>query len=235
MATPSQSAADAPRLRRIEKPRPLKWHHHLAALAIFVGLRLLSFTWRLHIIDSHGTLQTLRTSVIFCVWHNRLSISMRAWERMGRPYVPSTGLVALISASHDGGVLARTLKYFNVEAVRGSSSRRGAQALLELTSWVKKNYSIAITPDGPRGPCYRLQDGVVSLAQVTSLPIVPVSTYVNWKWCLKSWDRFQVPLPFARCEIRVGEAMWIGRELSEAARTQMKSELEARMRALTQD
>ena len=160
---------------------------------------------------------------------------MRAWERFGRPNIHCSGLVALISASHDGGVLARTLKYFNVEAVRGSSSRRGAQALLELTSWTEMNYTIAITPDGPRGPRYEIRDGIVALAQLSGLPVMPISTYVNWKFCLRSWDRFQVPLPFSRCEIRVGKFLNVPREATDAERAQIKQELEAAMRALTRD
>ncbi len=80
-----------------------------------------------------------------------------------------------------------------------------AQALIELTTWAERGYDLAITPDGPRGPCYQIQDGVTSLAQLTGLPIVPVSFNLNWKIRVKSWDRFQIPLPFARCEIAVGQ------------------------------
>jgi lysophospholipid acyltransferase (LPLAT)-like uncharacterized protein len=220
---------------RIEKPRKLKWRHHLAAFAIFAGLRILSWTWRLRLIDKHDTLHRISGPVILCLWHNRLAISMRIWERFGRPKIPCRGLVALISASHDGGMLARTLKYFGVEAARGSSSRRGAQALLELTSWSEKNYSIAITPDGPRGPRYEIRPGIMALAQLSGRAVVPVSTYVNWKFCLKSWDRFQIPLPFARCEIRLGEPLFVPKDVPEEARAEFRQELGKRMHALTRD
>jgi lysophospholipid acyltransferase (LPLAT)-like uncharacterized protein len=202
---------------------------------MFAGFRLISSTWRLHILDPHGTLPALSGSVIFCLWHNRLALSMRAWERFGRPNIHSNGLVALISASHDGGMLARALKYFDVESVRGSSSRRGAQAFLELTSWVEKNYSVAITPDGPRGPRYHVRDGIINLAQVSGLPIVPVSTFVRRKFSLKSWDGFQVPVPFARCEMSIGEPLAVPRDISEKTRAELKRELESRMLAITRD
>jgi hypothetical protein len=185
--------------------------------------------------DEHGVLQTPVGPVIVCIWHNRLALSMRIWERFGRTKLRSAGLVALISASHDGGVLARALRYFNVEAVRGSSSRRGPQALLELTSWAEKGYTIAITPDGPRGPRYQIDDGIVALARVSGYPILPVSTYVKWKFCLRSWDRFQIPLPFSRCDVRVGQPLAVTRESSDAERAALKNELEDQMRALTQD
>jgi lysophospholipid acyltransferase (LPLAT)-like uncharacterized protein len=64
---------------------------------------------------------------------------------------------------------------FGVQPVRGSTSRRGPQALLELTTWAERGYDLTITPDGPRGPCYQVQEGVMSLAQVTGLPMVPVA------------------------------------------------------------
>ncbi len=236
MANPThERSRKGPHTKRLERPRKLKWRHHAAAFFIYAGLRVLSWTWRLRLVDEHGVLRAPIGPVILCLWHNRLAISMRGWERFGVQNIRSAGLVALISASHDGGVLARTLKYFNVEAVRGSSSRRGAQALLELTSWAEKNYTIAITPDGPRGPRYRIQDGIVALSQLNGLPILPVSTYVNWKLCLKSWDRFQIPLPFSICEIRVGQPLIVGRETSDAERAGIKHDLEERMRALTQD
>ena len=87
-------------------------------------------------------------------------------------------------------------------------SRRGPQALLELTTWAERGYDLAITPDGPRGPRYVVQDGVMSLAQLTGLPIVPVSFYAKWKIRVKSWDRFQIPLPFSFCEMHLGKAVF---------------------------
>ena len=235
MASPSQPAASKQRERRIEKPRTLKWRHHAAAFLIFALLRLLSWTWRVKLVDPQGVLKRLNGPPIACLWHNRLAISIRGWECLGRAQVPCTGLVALISASHDGGVLARAFKFFKVEAVRGSSSRRGAQALLELTTWMEKNYCVAITPDGPRGPCYQIHDGILALAQLSGRPILPISTYVNWKLRLKSWDRFQVPLPFAYCEMRIGETLSVPRDASDEMRAAIKEQLRERMENLTTD
>ena len=110
-----------------------------------------------------------------------------------------------MSASRDGAFLAAILERFGVQPVRGSSSRRGAQALLELTTWAERGYDLAITPDGPRGPRYVVQDGAMSLAQITGLPIVPVSYFLKWKIQLKSWDGFQIPLPFSICEVTAGK------------------------------
>ena len=148
---------------------------------------------------------------------------------------PDRRMAAIVSASRDGGMLARILEHFNVEPVRGSSSRRGGQALREMVSWAERGYDLGITPDGPRGPCYQVQEGVISTAQLTGLPIVPVSYHLNWKIRLKSWDRFQVPLPFARCEVSVGKIMRVPREATDAEREEFRKQLEAELRRITRD
>jgi lysophospholipid acyltransferase (LPLAT)-like uncharacterized protein len=119
--------------------------------------------------------------------------------------------------------------------VRGSSSRRGQQALREMVSSAEDGCILAITPDGPRGPCYQVQEGIIGLAQVTELPIIPVSYHLTFKLRLKSWDRFQVPLPFGQCTVRFGEPIQIPREASEAEREQLRQELQRRMMALTEE
>jgi lysophospholipid acyltransferase (LPLAT)-like uncharacterized protein len=173
--------------------------------------------------------------LIFAVWHNRLALVLDLYDHyMCRPQ-PERRMAAMVSASKDGGMLARVLELFRVQPVRGSSSRRGAQALRELVGWGERGYDLAITPDGPRGPCYTVRDGVIATAQLTGLPIVPVSFRLNWKIRLKSWDRFQIPLPFARCDITTGRPMRVPREASEAERESLRQQLEAELRAITQD
>lgn len=157
---------------------------------------------------------------IFCLWHNRLAISMVVHRRNGRK------LAALVSASKDGALLAAVLANYGVEQVRGSSSRRGPQALLELSSRAKLGYDLAVTPDGPRGPRYVVQEGVIALAQVTGLPIIPVTCDMRSKICLKSWDRFQIPLPFSHCEIILRQPIWVSREAGEAEREMLRQQLQ---------
>jgi hypothetical protein len=198
-------------------------------------VRALSCTWRCRFVDTQRAFDQPQGPMIFATWHNRLALSMIAWEKWVRRKTPSAGLVALISASHDGGILSRALRYFDVDAVRGSSSRRGPQALLELTSWTQRGYSVAITPDGPRGPCYTVQEGIIALAQVSSLPILPVSTRVRGKIRLRSWDRFQIPLPFALCEIRFGAMLSVPRDASDEHREEIRRELQRRLLELTVD
>ena len=141
----------------------------------------------------------------------------------------------MISASKDGALLSAVLRKFGVVAVRGSSSRRGPQALLELTSQAERGSDLAITPDGPRGPRYVVQEGVISLAQVTGLPIVPVTWNTSRKICVKSWDRFQIPLPFARCEMVLNQPIVVPRGASEADREKLRAELERSLRGSSRD
>jgi lysophospholipid acyltransferase (LPLAT)-like uncharacterized protein len=148
---------------------------------------------------------------------------------------PERRMAGMVSASRDGGLLAQILEHFGIEPVRGSSSRRGAQALIEMTTWAERGYDLAITPDGPRGPRYAVQEGVISSAQLTGLPIVPVSLYLSRKIQLKSWDKFQIPLPFARCVITVGNIMRVPREISDAERESLRRRLETEMRTITRD
>jgi lysophospholipid acyltransferase (LPLAT)-like uncharacterized protein len=107
--------------------------------------------------------------------------------------------------------------------------------LLELTTWAERGYDLAITPDGPRGPRYQVQDGVMSLAQITGLPIIPFSYYLYWKLQLRSWDRFQIPLPFSRCELALGKPVCIPREASDAERAALRGQLQQGLLELSRD
>jgi lysophospholipid acyltransferase (LPLAT)-like uncharacterized protein len=175
--------------------------------------------------------------VIFCVWHNRLPLTMTGYFGFVRKRQrhSTVGLAAMVSASKDGALLAAILQRFKVYPVRGSSSRRGRQALLELTTSAQKGYDLAITPDGPRGPCYKIQEGVMSLAQVTGLAIVPASFNLKWKIQANSWDRFQIPLPFSRCEMVLEKPIVVPREASDSERDKLREELERRLMEITID
>jgi len=173
--------------------------------------------------------------MIFCFWHNRLASCMKVYGRYAANRTDGNRIAALVSASKDGAFLSGILELFGVQAVRGSSSRRGPQALREMVSWAEQGYDLAITPDGPRGPCYRVADGVTSLAQVTGISIVPVAFNLDRKYCLKSWDHFQIPLPFTRCEICVGQPLLVPREATDLERDAIRQELERRLRELTKD
>jgi hypothetical protein len=199
-------------------------------------IRTISATLRYRRDDRSGYINAAQPGpAIYCVWHNRLALCMPAYFDYVKKHNQTPGLAAMVSASRDGGFLTGILECFNVQPVRGSSSRRGPQALLELTTWAERGYDLAITPDGPRGPVYVVQDGVMSLAQLTGLPIVPVSYSVDWKIRVKSWDRFQIPLPFSRCEMIYEKPIFVPREATDAGREQLRLRLETALRAISRD
>jgi hypothetical protein len=217
-------------------PHAPKWHQRLGAFLLFVSLRGLLLTVRCRMrARSEYFSPNAPAPAIFCIWHNRLATCVKVLDVHRRPNNSGAGMAALVSASKDGAFLARILEWFRVQPVRGSSSRRGAQAMLEMTTWAERGYDLTITPDGPRGPCYKIQDGITSLAQLTGLPIVPVALNLNWKISVKSWDRFQIPLPFARCEIWVGKSFRVPADASDAVREELRQQLEAELRAITRD
>ncbi len=216
-------------------PRPLNWKERALVRAAYLLIRSLFLTLRLTFDDQSGRIKGAKGPLIFCTWHNRMALTLLGYERYLVKHRTDRDIAALISASRDGGFLARLFELFGVQPVRGSSSRRGRQALLEAVSWVEKGGHIAITPDGPRGPCYSIQDGIIGLAQLTGAPILPVSNHVRWKWCFKSWDRFQIPLPFARCDIKVGPALLVPRDATAEDREKIREELRRRMDAITRD
>ena len=159
-------------------------------------------------------------------------MAMWSW---GKSRQPHSKLAALISASRDGGLLAQTFSNFGVTPVRGSSSRRGPQALIELVRALRQGFHVAITPDGPRGPKYTVQPGIVSLAQLSGCPIIPVGAKIQAKIQLRSWDQFQIPLPGSRCELVFSKPFYIPREATEEERERLRAEIEAELRRLNPD
>ena len=190
------------------------------------AMRLLAGTLRYRVTGGRDTAGFPDEPVIFALWHNRLCLCMKVYEGMVQPQRTHDRLAALTSASRDGALLSTILENFGVQPVRGSSSRRGAQALLELRSWAGRGYNLAVTPDGPRGPRYVVQEGVIALAQVTGMPIVPYSCNVGWKIRVKSWDRFQIPLPFSRCNMTFGAPIRVPREATTEDRAQLGEQLQ---------
>ncbi len=216
-------------------PHAPKWYQKLTAFLITTSINLVALTIRFRIKDPHGFLGRKDFGpAIFCIWHNRLALSVKIYFNFRQRFA-SAGMAGLVSASKDGALLAAIFNSMGIEPVRGSSSRRGPQALRELTTWVERGYDVCITPDGPRGPRYIVADGPIALAQLTGLPIVPASYYLNWKIQLKSWDGFQVPLPFSRCDIFAGRVLRIPQQLSDEEQEKMRQELEAELRAITRD
>lgn len=196
-------------------------------------MRLCIRTWRVRWNNAPAG-PPVERPVIYCVWHNRIPMALACYVHAEGQW-PDDGVAAMISASRDGGLLANIVERFDVQPIRGSSSRRGPQALLEATTWLERKYSVVITPDGPRGPAYQIQDGIIQLAKLTGCAILPFSSFTHWKIRFKSWDQLQIPLPFSVCDLRYGDPIWVPRDASDADLEALRAKLEQSMHALTED
>jgi lysophospholipid acyltransferase (LPLAT)-like uncharacterized protein len=205
-------------------------------MATWAVATLVSATLRWSFEDQSGFYaENGQRRAIFAIWHNRLALSLLLYRRYVQSRFPRRRMACLVSASRDGGFLAEIIRRFGNVPVRGSSSRRGAAALRELLARAGEGDDIAITPDGPRGPRYEVQDGVVAAAHLTGLPILPVSYSLQWKRTLRSWDRFQVPMPFSRVVVRVGAPLWVPEGATAEEREVIRRRLEAQLREITCD
>ena len=184
----------------------------LLALTGATILKTLFLTLRLRIEDRSGVLkEDAGSPVIVCFWHNRILGITFAFDRIYPK--KRAGVTVLTSPSKDGEILARLVGEFGMQAVRGSSSRRGSRALLELVRLIRGGRDIAITPDGPRGPRYSLGPGIILLAQTTGSRIVPMHASFSRCVRMKTWDGFIIPLPFSKVSVTIGEALAIPAEL----------------------
>jgi len=162
--------------------------------------------------------------LVYALWHGRLL--PLAWAHRGER------VTTLISLSRDGEYIARIVEGWGYGVVRGSTSRGGSRALAELIRLGKKGISLAITPDGPRGPRERMKPGLLLAAQRAGMAIVPVSGACSAAWWFEGWDRFLVPKPFSRVVLVHGPLMRLPRDLDEAGLEQRAAELEQTMRSL---
>jgi lysophospholipid acyltransferase (LPLAT)-like uncharacterized protein len=142
--------------------------------------------------------------VIISFWHDQLFLLVFGY--------PGKHAKLLISSSKDGELLARTMKYFDQDTVRGSSSRGGRAAFKKMLDLCRENVDIVLTPDGPRGPRHELKDGVVQLARMSGRPVMPMAFVCSRGHRFKSWDRFLFPYPFARGVYSFGDPIYFDKQ-----------------------
>lgn len=173
-------------------------------------MRLYFLLIRKKVIDPHNTLDISVFPYVCVTWHNRLLMFPAFFPRRLRIWA-----VAMVSASRDGQYLSDVLYWFGIGTVRGSSSKRGVAALQGGLKAIKDGLNLCLTPDGPRGPRYMLSKGAIHIASVTGRPINLVAIIYDSYWELKSWDRFQIPKPFSKATIRLGDFIWIPPDLND--------------------
>lgn len=164
--------------------------------------------------------------VIVATWHGRLLMAPFGWYHSNRTHI-------LVSAHSDGRLIARTLAHFNTRTITGSTRRGGAQALRQLHRVLRGGGAVGITPDGPRGPRMRVSPGVIQLARLTGAPVYPFVFSARPCRIFDSWDRFVMPLPFAKGLYLWGEPVVVSRHADKDAMEEARHALEDSLNALT--
>ena len=171
----------------------------------YAYVSLVGITTRLTVLRGsvRDELKAQNRRFIYAFWHQRQVFF--TWAHR------DVGAAVLVSRSKDGEAIAATMRLSRIGAVRGSSSRGGAAAVRQLMEVIASGLDIGITPDGPKGPPREVKEGVIFLAQKLGIPIVPITNSVSRKFEIKkSWDRFQVPLPFGRGYVVYGDPVEVG-------------------------
>lgn len=179
------------------------WKHAVGSTLAYWYTVFLGWTTRIYWFKSEEgeRLEEEGKGLIYAVWHNQQLFLLYPYK--GQKIAP------LISQSSDGEYIARCLPKFGMLAVRGSSSRGGARALIHLIHAARDGYRPMLTPDGPRGPIYKVQSGILFLAKKTGFPIIPVGTALSHKIKVGSWDKMRVPLPFGKTALTYGKAVYV--------------------------
>lgn len=177
-----------------DAPAVVPWYHWVWVVPVALFLRLWLATLRFRcdvdkVDDKDGP-------AVLLLWHDKLFVSSWIANRyFSRP------VTALISTSKDGAWLVAFFRLMGITAVRGSSNRRGAAALITLTRSMRAGNHAGITPDGPKGPALVFKPGAVSLARLTRRPLVVMGIRFHACWRMRSWDRFALPVPFSRVDV----------------------------------
>ena len=201
------------------------------ALLSVIGAVVLWFvctTIRNSVIDKKWEDQAWATGpgVIYVFWHGRMFYFLYHFR--------GSKTNVLVSQSEDGQLIARVLKLFGFRIVRGSRSRGGLEALRTTSRKLKEGEPVAVTPDGPRGPGFRVHEGVIALARMTGCPLLPMTNGFKNKKVFNSWDGFVLPYPFTWGRLIFAEPMLVPRDADLAFLEAKRLELEKTLNEITE-
>lgn len=182
----------------------------LADLVFFAFIKMIGASVRFEIDgwEHFEAIDNARKVPIYAFWHDRIFLSTYFWR--------NRGIVVLISQSKDGEYIARAIQRLGCGAIRGSSTRGGTKALVEMVRSMRSGNPMAFAVDGPKGPRYVAKLGAVLLAKKTGNPIFPFVVQSRAFWTLKSWDKMQIPRPFSRALTIIGEPIYVNENANDA-------------------
>ncbi len=194
-------------------PRALKW----VMLAILLTCRKKWIG-----LENIEELKKRKKNWIYSFWHNNITYAALLLKKQN--------LLSLVSASKDGSMAATVVELLGNQTIRGSSSRGGVRALLTMIRGIKSGQNGAITPDGPRGPKYHLQNGAISISQKASTPLVPLHIESTRQWVFsKSWDQHKIPKPFSVVVAGIGTPFHVQEKMNKDQFRMAAKEFEAQM------
>jgi lysophospholipid acyltransferase (LPLAT)-like uncharacterized protein len=192
-----------------------------ADLVFYFLISLIGLTARFEIIgwENHEAIEKNGGLPIYVFWHDRIFLTTYWWRKRR--------IVVMTSRSFDGEYIARFIQRFGYGAVRGSSTRGGVGAVVEMARLMRGGCTTAFTIDGPKGPRYVAKMGAVLLAKKSGQPILPVTMALEKFWTVKSWDRFQIPKPFTKARVYVAQPIHVPNDADEAQLNAKRDELQA--------
>lgn len=173
-------------------------------------------------------LRNLKGKFVLTLWHGRIFYLFYHCRNI-------TDFYLLISPSRDGDILARLGQLVGYSVIRGSSFKNAVPSARSLIKVLKREGRVAIIADGSRGPCLKVQPGLLQIAGITGAPVIPISFDARRKWIFNSWDRFVLPIPFTRCTVNTGAAIPIPCRLEDEPLKEKQRELENILNQLTSE
>ena len=202
-------------------------YQQLFPRAGLILVKLISRTYVYRLVDTHNEQQAVNDygSIVYASWHQRFFPGITF-------FASRKPIAIMISKSRDGEMIARVVNILGWQAVRGSSSKGGMRALKQIRKLTAVGYRIGHIVDGPQGPFGVVKPGLITIAQFSGAPIVPVIISSQRYWVFNSWDRFIVPKPFSRVFIRFAPPIVVPRGLDTDAFENLRQNVEARIKEL---
>lgn len=192
-------------------------------------IRMLGSTWR---IEWRGEehmerARQLSGQVLFSFWHGRL---------LALSYTHRQRKIQILASEHpDGDLMGQTIRWLGYGHLKGSSTRGGARALRDLSRVLREGLDVGLAVDGPRGPRGYVQQGAIELSRMTGSAVLPISHSSRPRKLFRSWDAFQLPMPFARVVVSYGEPFVVPSGAGESERERYRVLLEESLGGLTSD
>jgi hypothetical protein len=182
--------------------------------------------WRVEGLHHYDAIVASGRQPVMAFWHGRILPATFYFRRRG--------IVVITSANFDGEWIARIIERFGYGTARGSTTRGGKRAMLQLVRDMREGRPAGFTVDGPRGPARVAQPGAIWLAKASGNPVLPFHLEASAYWSVRSWDRTQVPRPFSTVALSVGEPMEVAADASPEQLEAARAQLDVRLRALEQ-